>query len=47
MDEEKRHSISMENRERLTVTQVEDVESFDEEYAEDLLNGFSSLLRDL
>lgn len=31
MEEEKRHSMTVENRERLTITQVEDVESFDEE----------------
>lgn len=31
MEENKRHTISMENRERLTICEVEDVESFDEE----------------
>ncbi len=31
MEEGKRHSISMENREKLTITAVEDVVSFDEE----------------
>ena len=31
MDEEKRHFITMENREKLTITEVEDVESFDKE----------------
>ena len=31
MEEEKRHSISLENREKLTITDVEDVVSFDEE----------------
>lgn len=31
MEEEKRHSITMENREKLTITEVDDVESFDEE----------------
>ncbi len=31
MEEVKRHSISMENREKLTITAVEDVVSFDEE----------------
>ncbi len=31
MEEEKRHSISLENREKLTITAVEDVVSFDEE----------------
>ncbi|MBE5040252.1 sporulation protein YabP [Ructibacterium gallinarum] len=31
MEEEKRHFITMENREKLTITEVEDVESFDEE----------------
>ena len=31
MEEEKKHSISMKNRESLTITEVDDVESFDEE----------------
>ena len=31
MDEVKKHSISMENRERLTITDVDEVESFDDE----------------
>ena len=31
MEEEKNHSISMKNREGLTITEVDDVESFDEE----------------
>ncbi len=31
MEEIKKHSISMENREKLTITAVADVESFDEE----------------
>ncbi len=31
MEEVKKHSIAMENREKLTITAVEDVESFDEE----------------
>ncbi len=31
MDEVRKHSITMENRERLTITAVDDVESFDEE----------------
>ncbi len=31
MEENKKHVISMENRERLTICEVEDVESFDEE----------------
>ena len=31
MEEVRKHSISMENREKLTITAVEDVESFDEE----------------
>lgn len=31
MEEEKRHNITMENRGKLTITQVDDVESFDEE----------------
>ncbi len=30
MEEIKRHSITMENREKITITEVEDVESFDE-----------------
>lgn len=30
MDEEKKQYITMENRERLTITEVDDVESFDE-----------------
>lgn len=31
MEENKKHGISLENREKLTVSGVEDVESFDEE----------------
>ncbi len=31
MEEERKHSITMENRERLTITAVDDVVSFDEE----------------
>lgn len=31
MEDNKRHTIAMENRERLTICEVEDVESFDEE----------------
>lgn len=31
MDEIRNHSISMKNRDGLTITEVEDVESFDEE----------------
>lgn len=31
MEEEKNHSISMKNRNGLTITEVDDVESFDEE----------------
>ena len=31
MEEEKNHSISMKNREGLTITEVDDVDSFDEE----------------
>ena len=30
MEEVKRHFITMENREKITITEVEDVESFDE-----------------
>lgn len=30
MEETKRHFVTMENREKLTITEVEDVESFDE-----------------
>ncbi|MBQ4145792.1 MAG: sporulation protein YabP [Clostridia bacterium] len=31
MENEKKHSITIENREKMTITAVEDVESFDEE----------------
>ena len=31
MEEEKRHSVVLENREKITITEVDDVESFDEE----------------
>ncbi len=31
MEEGRKHSIAMDNREKLTITAVEDVESFDEE----------------
>lgn len=31
MEESRKHSVSMENRERIIISDVEDVESFDEE----------------